>query len=63
MVPFSLQGADFPADAADLLTYAQDRGADAETMQAPGPTTTRGSPGGRARRGALITPGDLEVVA
>jgi hypothetical protein len=30
----ALQGADFPADRADLLTYAQTRGADEETLQA-----------------------------
>lgn len=30
----ALQGADFPADRGTLLTYAETRGADAETMQA-----------------------------
>lgn len=30
----ALQGADFPAERADLVTYAQSRGADEETLQA-----------------------------
>ncbi|MBW0101657.1 DUF2795 domain-containing protein [Pseudonocardia sp. KRD291] len=30
----ALQGADFPADRRTLLTYAQERGADEETLEA-----------------------------